>query len=433
MSNIQEQIKKLPKAPGVYFFLGPNLPAASRSSKKKRNAAQAGKKILYIGKATSLKDRVKSYFSSDIVETRGRRIYDMVQKAESVEFRKTDSVLEALLLEAYLIKAHKPRYNTLGMDDKSFNYLVITKEEFPRVLLVRGYDLEKKFARKEIKYLFGPFPHGGLLKEAMRLMRKIFPYYDTKHPVAEMLRGPEKKKVRFNQDIGLYPHAGTTKEEYARTIQHIKLLFEGKKKELLKRLEREMKMYAKKEEFEQAHEIKRRIFGLKHIQDVSLIKEEFKSPLTPLGGVRETRIEAYDVAHLAGESAVGVMTVVVNGQPEKGAYRKFIIRKASPGNDPASLAEVLERRLTHPEWQLPRCIVVDGATAQINAAKRVLENAGVSIPIVGVVKDERHRPREIRGAREVRNRFEKDILLANSEAHRFSISFHRYKQRKKRR
>lgn len=414
MPNIQEQIKRLPKAPGVYFFLGPK------------------RKILYIGKATSLKDRVKSYFSSDIIETRGKRIYDMVQKAESIEFRKTDSVLEALLLEAYLIKTHKPRYNAMGMDDKSFNYLFITNEEFPRVLLVRGYDLEKKFTKKETKYLFGPFPHGGLLKEAMRLMRKIFPYYDTKHPVAEMLTGPERKKIRFNQEIGLFPSADTTKQEYARTIQHIKLLFEGKKKELLKRLEREMKMYAKREEFEKAHEIKRRIFGLKHIQDVSLIKEEFKEPCDE-DRTASYRIEAYDIAHLAGESAVGVMTVVVNGQTERGAYRKFIIRKASPGNDPAGLAEVLERRLSHPEWQLPRCIVVDGSTAQINAAKRVLEKAGVVIPIVGVVKDERHRPREIRGPREMRNRFEKDILLANSEAHRFAISFHRYKQRKKRR
>lgn len=410
MSSIHKQIKKLPKTPGVYFFLGPK------------------KKILYIGKATSLRDRVKSYFTHDILDKRGPLIARMITRATDIEYEKTDSVLEALLLESHLIKTHKPRYNTDSKDDKSFNHVVITDEDFPRVLLVRGQDIKTISHRSMATY--GPFPHGTMFREALRLIRKIFPFYDTKHPVSVMAKGEGRKKLLFNQEIGLYPSSTTTQEEYRRTIRHLRLLFEGKKKQLVKDLEREMKRYAKEEKFEQAEETKRRIFGLKHIQDVSLIKEDFRDMSARKGdGHAPVRIEAYDIAHLAGENTVGVMTVVVNGESDKNSYRKFIIRTAGKGNDTAALSEVLERRLHHSEWQLPRLIVVDGGTAQMSVAKRVLEGAGVSIPVVGVVKDERHRPREIRGERVLRDRFQKDILLANSEAHRFAISFHRYKRR----
>jgi excinuclease ABC subunit C len=110
---------KLPDSPGVYFFLGDR------------------RQILYIGRATSLKDRVKSYFSSDLLETRGPQIVDMVAKAKKIDFRKTDSVLEAIILEADLIKKFQPAHNTREKDDKSFNCVVITDEDFPQVLIIR--------------------------------------------------------------------------------------------------------------------------------------------------------------------------------------------------------------------------------------------------------------------------------------------------------
>lgn len=409
--KLKKTIEKLPQEPGVYFFLG------------------KGKKILYIGKATSLRERVRSYLTGDIEETRSRLIKDMVEKAADIEYRTTESVLEALILEAYLIKTHKPHYNTIGLDDKSFNYLIITNERWPRLLTVREHELEQGFTKKEIKYQFGPFPRGKLFKDALRIVRKIFPYYDTKHSVEEELAGPNRKKIEFNQQLGLYPNIATTKEEYGRLIQHIKLLFEGKKGQLIRRLEREMKAYAKAEAFEKAAEVRRQIFALQHIQDVSLIGEEFRKPT-----VREKRtnlrIEAYDVAHAKGGSMVGVMTVVDQGRPETSEYRKFRIRHVAGANDTAALKEVLMRRLGHAEWQLPKMIVVDGGKAQVNAAESVLESSGVGIPVLGVVKDEYHRPKEILGSKEFRTRFEKEILLANSEAHRFAISYHRQKRRK---
>jgi len=410
MSKLQDKIKDLPTTPGVYFFL------------EKRG------KILYIGKATSLRDRVRSYFLGDIAETRSRLIEDMIQKAVSVEYEKTDSVLEALILEAHLIKTHKPKYNTIGLDDKSFNYLIVTNESWPRLLLVREYDLDKKFTSSEIKYVFGPFPKGKLFKEAMRLIRKIFPYYDTKRPLDVELLGPNKKKIEFNQQIGLYPKTHVTKKEYARSIKHIKLFFEGKKKQLIKELKSEMKNFAKEEEFEKADEIKRQLFALQHIQDVSLIGEDFKK-LNVREGNASNRIESYDIAHLKGGAMVGVMTVIDNGEIDTKNYRKFKIKHVSGINDTAALREVLTRRLSHGEWQLPRLIVVDGGKAQVNVMEKTLKEVGIQIPVAGVVKDEKHRPKEILGPKELRIKFEKEILLANAEAHRFAISYHRQVKR----
>lgn len=392
--------KKLPDTPGVYFFLGQK------------------KEILYIGKATSLRDRVKSYFAKDLFETRGVQIVKMVEEAESIDYRETDSVLEAVLLEANLIKTHKPPYNTRDKDDKSFNYVIITNEDFPRVLTVRGKELPVLFSDRDIKYEFGPFPQGGLLKEALKLIHKIFPFYDTKRPVSELIKKGDAK-IRFNRMIGLYPDGQTAQKEYARTIQHIKLLFEGKKKDLLHELKKDMLSYAKSQDFEMAEKRKRQIFALEHIQDVSLLKRVRESD------ARTMRIEAYDIAHLSGSEMVGVMTVVENGQAKKSDYRKFIVQSFTASNDTGALSEVLTRRMTHTEWPLPNVIVVDGGKAQINAAQKVLETFGYKIAVVSVLKDEKHKPKDIIASPLLKTKYGYDIMLANSEAHRFAITFHR--------
>jgi excinuclease ABC subunit C len=399
--------KEMPDTPGVYYFLGPR------------------KEVLYIGKATSLRSRVRSYFSPDLIETRGPLLVEMLELAKTVEWKEADSVLEALILEANLIRSHQPAYNTLLKDDKSFNYVVITKEDFPRVLVVRGKNLEDDFPERARKYTFGPFPHGLQLREAMKLVRKIFPYRDTCTPASELIEAGKKPKACFNAHLGLCPgvcSGGISQEEYGRIVRHIALLFQGKKKELIKTLEREMKAAARDERFEEAARMRGQVFALTHIQDVSLIKEEYRKPKLTLG---VTRIEAYDMAHLQGSANVGVMTVVEDGAAQKNDYRKFRIREASPGDDIGALREVLARRLGHEEWPLPRLIAVDGSTAQMNAAQKVLDEFGMTIPIVGVVKDEKHRPRDIRGDRELIQGRERDILLANAEAHRFAINYHR--------
>lgn len=410
---------KLPDSPGVYLF-------------------EKDTRVLYIGKATSLRDRVRSYFNEGIVTTRGALIKKMLEEANFVDFVKTDSVLEALILEANLIKKFQPRYNIKEKDDKSFNYIVITREDFPRVLIVRGRELQKKYLPSDIKYLFGPFPQEAILKDGLKIIRKMFPFRDECIPYSEM----SDKKLCFNAQIGLCPgicSGKISKIEYGHTINHIKLFFEGKKISLLKILEMEMKEYAKKKKFEKASFLKKTIFGLKHIQDISLIKTTIPkdSPWKSLGpnpqeqflgiGTRAFRIEAYDIAHMSSSNTTGVMAVIENGWIKKSDYRKFNISDEMSGNDIGSLKEVLERRLKHDEWSNPHLIVVDGSKPQVNIAQKVLDKYGYKIAIAGVIKDEKHKPKEIIADKNISIKYEKEILLANFEAHRFALSFHRKK------
>ena len=424
---------KIPDKPGVYFFL-------------------RKEEILYIGKATSLQDRVKSYFGKDIIETRGPVISDMVFKADKIKWEVTDSVLEALILEANLIKKYQPKYNTKEKSDKSFNYVCITKEKLPKVVLVRGRELVNE-SRQEFfrvlgspsrvrsarptqkllsgfSHVFGPFPNGAQLKEALGIIRKIFPFLDEKN----------KNYIEFYKQINLAPDLDD-KKLYLKNIKNIVLFFQGKKKKILKDLEKEMKEYAKRREFEKAGEIKRQIFALKHINDIALIKEnttlkyslpqvlgfprEYARPDHSEENISAMRIEAYDIAHMGGKNMVGVMVVVNDGEKEKSEYKKFKIKTQSDANDTGALKEVLERRLAHAEWAYPNLIVVDGGIAQINVAKKVLRKLKINIPVVSVVKDEHHKARAIMGEGKYGEKYKKEILLANSESHRFAIAYHK--------
>jgi excinuclease ABC subunit C len=395
----------LPDVPGVYLF-------------------KQGRKILYIGKATSLRDRVRSYFDDDLIATRGPRVVDMVTTADRVAFEPTPTVLEALVREAALIKKYMPRVNVGGKDDKTFLYAVITQEEISRVLIVRGKDIDFKTKHihdgQKLKALYGPFPSGAQLREGLRLIRRIFPFFDTSKPVTALGKH-HKAQIEFNTQIKQYPHTFNA-EEYRKTIRHIMLFLSGRGKELRTQLEKEMRSAAREERFEDAAETRRELFALNHIQDVSLIKDEqLEESRGKLGGAR---IEAYDTAHLSGTNAIGVMTVVVDGMPIKKEYRTFNIRGVKKNDDIASLKEILSRRLGHPEWPFPKVIVVDGGKTQKNAAEKVIKETGFNIPVAAVVKDERHRPREVIGARSA-GVSEANAVLANAEAHRFSLSRHR--------
>ncbi len=400
---------KLPDKSGVYFFY-------------------KGKEIIYIGKATSLKDRVKSYFGKDLIATRGPLLVDMVFHADKIDWQETDSVLEALILEASLIKKYQPKYNTKEKSDKSFNYVVITKEKLPKVVIVRGKDItpeQENSSRSSllrvrsgahtnknfpVQATFGPFPNGNQLREAMRIVRKIFPFLD----------GKSKNYAEFYRQINLVPDLEDRKM-YLQNIKNIKLFFQGKKKIILRNLKKEMKQYAKLREFEKAGEVKRQIFALQHINDVALLKNDT--------GVHNDenifRIESYDIAHMGGKNMVGVMTVVENNNAVKSEYKKFKIRTQADANDTGALKEVLERRLAHPEWTYPKLVVIDGGVAQLNVAVKVLKNVGVEIPVVSVVKDDRHKARGIMGNKKYATEYESAILLANSEAHRFAIAYHK--------
>jgi excinuclease ABC subunit C len=416
MSINLKKTQKLPDTPGVYFFLGKN------------------KKILYIGKATSIRSRVKSYFVKDIITIRSPLIAQLMEEAISIDYTKTDSVLEALILEADLIKKFKPEFNTKEKDDKSFLCVVITKEDFPVIKLVRKKDV--------IGPYYGAYPEAQSIKEGLKIIRKIFPYRDEKC----LPRGASAKwgKPCFNYQIGLCPGTcvgAISKKEYTITIRNIRLFLQGKKSKLIMLLKKEMREAVNHERFEVAGKKRNQIFALQHIQDVSLIKQKTdnynQNNTNNDGGSNAEfifRIESYDIAHMSGKNMVGVMTVMENGELMKNEYKKFIIRKFDSSNDTGALQEVLTRRFNHPEWNKPDIVIVDGGQAQLNAVSKIISNLDVhmqnKIALVSVVKDDKHKAREIMGDAVIADKYKKEIIQLNAEAHRYAIAFHKKRRNK---
>ncbi len=392
----------LPDAPGIYIF---------RDEKKRP---------LYIGRATSLKNRVRSYFSIDLIETRGPRIVDMVTKAKTVTWQEQDSILEAVLLEAELIKKYQPYYNVDERDDKSSQYVIITNEAWPRVFLARARDLEQQIKKRAVPYKikkkFGPYPDAGLIKEALKILRRLFPFRDK--------RSLDPRHEAFYRVIGRSPYGNEEnhRRNYLRTIRRLILFFRGRKGRLEADLKRQMKACAKEMRFEEAEQAKRLLHALDHINDIALIKRETSVQFG--GGSKQFRIEAYDVAHLGGSGNVGVMVASINGQLAPGEYRKFKISR-DKNDDVAGLVEILSRRLNHSEWTYPDLIVVDGNKVQIKHAEAVLASRRINIPVVAVTKDERHKAETLVGNPDITKRYRTEVIHINAEAHRFAIQYHR--------
>lgn len=429
----------LPSSPGVYFF------------RDKHG------KLLYIGKAINLKRRVSSYFQKNHIDL---RIDELVSRIKKINIRKTDSVIEALILEANLIRRHQPFYNIKSKDDKSFVNIAISREEFPRVFIMR-LNANRLFKNIKIKKLFGPYPSAATARTALKILRRIF-----------LFRGLEKTREgeRFYWEI---LEISENKERYNDAIKNLMLFLSGKKKRIIGSLKKEMKRAAKNNDFEDAARLRDQIFALEHIQDVALIKEsgwseDLDLPKAP------ARIEAYDISNIFGEYAVGSMVVFTNGKIDKDEYRRFRIKgfKIHPNlplqkegikkkrtkstltllckrreelvspfekepvpnlfreglrgiSDVGMLKEVLERRFNHSEWKLPDLIIIDGGLGQFNAAKKVLVQRKRNIPIISIAKGPTRKGETLFMTKNVPI-FDKKIILAiRDESHRFAIAYHR--------
>ncbi len=391
--NAKNLYHHIPETPGVYLM------------------KDARENLLYIGKAANLKRRVSSYFT----RPHDYRIQKMVSEIRSIDYKKTDTALEALILEASLIKKHQPPFNVREKDDKSFLFVEITKEKFPRVLLVRGKDKKNKGG-----LFYGPFISGLSIHEALKILRRIFPW--SIHPME--IIGTFKKPC-FDSQIGLCPGTcmgAISPTDYKKNIRNLKLIFEGKKEKILKTLEKEMAVESNKLQFERAAKLRGQIFALTHIQDVALIRNsEFGFPELQKEPIR---IEGYDISNISGDSAVGSMVVFTNGKANVEQYRKFKIRTIKQSNDVGMLKEILHRRLKHSEWPLPSVMLIDGGKPQGNAVREVLEEFGFRIPIVGIAKGPARKKNEFIGV-VPNNTTEKILIRVRDEAHRFAISYHR--------
>jgi len=386
------EYKNLPESSGVYLM----------KDKHRR--------IIYVGKAGNLRRRVASYF----LKSHDARISKMVSEIQTIDFLETANALEALVLEARLIKQKKPPYNIKEKDDKSFLYIEITDEYFPRVLLVRG---KSKSDGKR----FGPFTSSGSAREAMKILRRIFPWHT--HPAEKV--GTFKKPC-FDYEIGLCP--GTcvswiTRREYIKNIRGFKMFLMGKKEQLLASLKKEMTQSARKLNFEEAQIIKKKIFALTHVQDASLLSDP--DPVH-LGN---ERIESYDISNISGSSAVGAMAVFTGGIPDKKEYRKFKIRSFNTPNDVGMIKEIISRRLKN-SWVLPSLILIDGGPHQVNVAKKALAERGLNIPVIGMIKGVDRKRTDLTG--DYVEGIDKKVLeFARDEAHRLAISYHKVLRSKK--
>ncbi len=394
--------QKLPQTPGVYIM---------------KNAKG---KILYIGKAANLKRRVSSYFQ----KVHDYRIEKLVKQVRKIDYKKTDTSLEALILESEFIKKHQPPFNVLEKDDKSFLYAEITREKFPRVLSVRGKD---KNVHGEY---YGPFTSGSALREGLKIIRRIFPY--STHRSDQKLSKP-----CFDYQIGLCPGicvGRVSEREYQRTIENIRFFFTGKKRQILKSLEKEMRQESKNLEFEKAEKIRRQIFALKHIQDIAFISENDVIDHKSL--VANHRIEGYDISNISGTFAVGSMVVFKNNKPDRTQYRKFKIYTVKGPDDTGMIKEVFARRVKHQEWPLPDLILIDGGSGQVNAVKSVLHGAGLKIPIVGIAKGPKRKKNDLiyaklSGSGRKITVDKKTLIQIRDEAHRFAVEYHKKIRRKR--
>lgn len=376
--NLKKQIDNLPKKPGVYIFRNKN------------------KKIIYIGKALSLKNRVKSYF----LKTRQTpKIKALVSQITNLDFIVVNSEPEALILEAKLIKQHLPKYNVLQKDDKRYLYIAIFKTPFPHLNIVRRVDLDKNIWK-----WFGPFPSGRSAQQVFRFIRGIFPFCSC---------STLPKKNCLYSHINLCPGPNNLKnKEYLKNINKISFFLSGKTTMVIKKLEKEMRAAAKELKFEKAQKLKNQIFALNNItqtwRSIPDNKRDSVKTLTSLrkllakyGTIEPTtlnKIEGYDISNLGKNIIVGSMVTFINGEKETGLYRKFKItltnankesrKNLEKQNDTEAIKQVIRRRLNHPEWTYPQLILVDGGKGQVSAAISALAEKDLAkqIAAIGLAK-----------------------------------------------
>ena len=409
MTNFKEKLQALSDAPGVYIFYN------------------SQKEIIYVGKASSLKSRVRSYFAG---KKSPRPIEEMIHEVVDLKTEQTDSALEAAILEGYYIKKYRPKYNIQWRDDKSWNYIGISKDQFARVLTIRQHELTAQ-KKKEFKYLFGPYP-GLNTKEALRLLRRIFGFSQCE---------PNAKRPCFyyqlGQCLGVCTGEITAKDYLAKVIRPLCLFLGGQKKLLLKKIEKEMNAAAKNQNFEEAARLRNQIYHLQKIQDIALLNDSFLKDKIFMGVSLINRIEGYDISNLGSSDKVGSMVVFDEAGPIKGQYRRFKIKTVTGQSDVDCLAEVLDRRLKHSEWTMPGIFMIDGGLPQVNKAKTVLRNAGVNTPIVGIAKGKERKRNDffvVAESDDIRKwiKENKDLLIkVRDEAHRFAITFNRLQRRLK--
>ncbi len=368
--KLEKKLAELPKNPGVYFH------------------KDARGHVLYIGKAASLRNRVRQYFQKS--RNRDPKTEALVAEIADVDWITVESEVDALFLEAEMVRRYLPPYNILLRDDKSSTFVRINiRDPHPTVTLTRR-------PLDDGAEYYGPFFMASAVKRALKYLRRAFPYstHITSIP----------KRACLLYHLGLCPgieENKTSLADYRANLRKLVAYLKGERVKLVKQLEKEMKQLAKNKQFETAAQVRNQLFALRGLSKqilfsdsefMDISKDQGLNGLADMLGLKDVPrvIEGYDISHMQGTDNVASMVVFTNGIPNKAKYRKFKLR--IPGNDDfAHMHEAITRRLAEKhrqDWGVPDLLLIDGGKGQLAAAINARNEAGLNIPMIGLAKRE---------------------------------------------
>jgi excinuclease ABC subunit C len=424
-----EKVKQFPTTPGVYLM------------------KDAQGLVIYVGKAKNLRSRASHYFTQAAAED--RRTADLVRAIADIDFLPADTEVDALLLEARLIKDIQPRFNVDLKDNKSFPYLQIRiREEFPRVEFTRTP------RRRGVK-LYGPFTSAKSLRAAIQVLQRIFKFRTCSLDIKE-----DDPRWRWFRPCILHNirqctapcNFRVTKEDYRKQIRALRMVLAGKKERLIAEMEREMQEASAALQFEKAARLRDDVQALRSLSlrgdvDRDVQPEVFQlDPKKGLAGLRKVLglektprvIEGVDIAHLGGQETVASLVRFIDGLPFKPGYRRYRIKSVQGVDDFASIREVVSRRfrrLSQEEEVFPDILLIDGGKGQLNAALESFQVMGIEPPcLISLAKreEEVYRPGEAEPLRLNRQGAALRLLqYVRDEAHRFAQHYHHILRRKK--
>lgn len=417
-----QKVRSFPQAPGVYLM------------------KDAAGRVIYVGKAKNLRARAGSYFLKAAAED--PRTAGLVREIADVAYIEAESEVDALLVEARLIKDIQPKYNKELRDSKTFPYLeIFVREDFPRVRFTR--EPKDRGTR-----LYGPFASSSGLRGALQVLQRIFKFRTCSleiDPGDERWRWFRPCLLASIQQCSAPCNLRIGREEYRRMIRRLQKFLEGKKRPLLEEMRRDMQAAARELRFEEAAELRDQIGLLETLDqrgelDTHVQPEVFPvDPKKGLSGLRRVlrlekeprTIEGIDIAHLAGRDAVAALVQFIDGLPFKPGYKRFRLRTAAGGDDPAAIREVVVRRFQRLEQEsgpVPDVLLIDGGKAQLGAALVALEQVQVRpLAVVSLAKREEqiYVPGAAEPLRLSRHSFALRLLqYVRDEAHRFAQHYH---------
>lgn len=421
LSDIVQKIKTSSKEPGIYIFYHE-------------------KEVLYIGKASNLRNRLKSYLK--ITDIKTKSLHEEATSLKTVVLR---SNIEALIVESKLIKELKPKYNVLFKDDKNYFYVAISKEAFPRIFITHQPYLESrklkvhkvesgeiqntKYKELNSEYI-GPFTDGAPLKSILRLIRRTIPYCTHKPHLRLCLDAQISNCPGYCCNKQAVPTA-EEKKSYRKNILRIKKILSGEDRKFLRSLKDPYELLILEKIW--AH----RPYLESSIKNKELrkgYKENLDTRFSILNSVQN--LECYDNSHLSGKEAVGAMTSWRNENgawsADRNMWRKFKIRGEYTEDDPRMMEEVVRRRLNHPEWPYPDLLIIDGGITQFHAAQRALSKLPITNYQLPKVISFAKPNQEVYGLKplpvpitELPEDFQKIIRMAIQNTHNFVLRYHR--------